>query len=160
MKANPILWELTQFLWNEAELLDRRDYKAWLQLWIPTGLYVVPSEFEAVDFEESINYIYDDESMRTRRVERLFSGFTTSERPPTRTTRAVSCVRVVREEGESAWECRSSLILVAYRGGEQEVLSGEVTHRVERQGVEMRIAQKVVRLVQVDGNLTNLSYLV
>ncbi len=26
-----------EFIWREAELLDRRDYRAWLDLWAPSG---------------------------------------------------------------------------------------------------------------------------
>ncbi|MGE0798855.1 MAG: aromatic-ring-hydroxylating dioxygenase subunit beta [Lautropia sp.] len=159
MTPNSILWELTQFLWKEAELLDRRRYTEWLQLWKPEGRYVVPTDPDAIDFEDRINYIFDDDSMRTRRVERLLSGFTTSERPPTRTTRSVSCVRVV-EDAEGRWECRSSLMLVAYRRGTQELLSGEVTHVIERLGSELKIARKVARLVQLEGNMTDISYLI
>lgn len=159
MNAIPTLWQVTEFLWHEAELLDRREYREWLQLWLPDGKYVVPTDYDAVDFEAHINYIYDDQAMRVRRVERLLSGFTTSERPPTRTMRSVSRVRVVAETHDIV-ETRSSLILVAYRQGRQEVLAGEVSHRVARTSDGLRLDGKVVRLIEVDGNMTNISYLV
>ncbi len=159
MNPVPTLWQATEFLWHEAELLDRREYREWLQLWMPSGKYVVPTVFDAVDFEEHINYIYDDHAMRTRRVDRLLSGFTTSERPPTRTMRSVSRVRVVSESDQLV-ETRSSLILVAYRQGSQEVLAGEGSHRIARTGEGLRLDGKVVRLIEVEGNMTNLSYVV
>lgn len=39
-----------EFIWREAELLDQRDYRAWLELWDKKGLYVVPIDLNTTDY--------------------------------------------------------------------------------------------------------------
>ena len=69
------LHEAIEFVWAEADLLDRLDYKPWLQLWTAEGLYIVPTEPGAADYAEVLNIAYDDGEMRRARVKRLLSGF-------------------------------------------------------------------------------------
>ena len=38
-----------ELIWREAELLDRKDYHAWLSLWDPAGFYVVPIDHDTTD---------------------------------------------------------------------------------------------------------------
>ena len=53
-----------EFVWREAELLDRRDYRAWLEMWDPKGHYVVPIDPQTADYASTLNYAYDDHHMR------------------------------------------------------------------------------------------------
>lgn len=151
--------QAVEFAWLEADLLDRRAYREWLKLWQPDARYVVPSEPDAVDFENQLNYIFDDASMRNRRVDRLLSGRTTSERPPTRTARSLSRFRITSNGSESL-ELSSSLLIVAMRPHEQNLLAANVTHKLVRDANgELRIAQKVVRLLDLDSSVPNISFL-
>ncbi|HEX7912089.1 MAG TPA: aromatic-ring-hydroxylating dioxygenase subunit beta [Paraburkholderia sp.] len=74
-----------QFIWREADMLDRRDYHAWLDLWDPQGHYVVPIDPHTTDFAATLNYAYDDQHMREMRVQRMTSGYLASASDAVRT---------------------------------------------------------------------------
>ena len=66
--------EAMHFAWLEADLLDHACYDEWLALWTPQARYVVPIDPAATEFEDCLNYIYDDHEMRRKRTERLVNG--------------------------------------------------------------------------------------
>ena len=49
-----LLWQVTQFIWHEAAILDAKEYDAWLDLWQPEGLYIIPIE-DADDYAAVLN---------------------------------------------------------------------------------------------------------
>ena len=82
----PTFEEAIAFIWAEADMLDRLDYKPWLKLWTQTGKYIIPVERDA-DYVDALNIVYDDQEMRQARAKRLVSGFSMSSAPPARTVR-------------------------------------------------------------------------
>jgi hypothetical protein len=58
--------EATRFIWAEADMLDRLDYKSWLPLWVEDGR-TIPVEHDADDFENQLNVAHDDAGMRAAR---------------------------------------------------------------------------------------------
>ncbi len=86
MIAAPVtLDEAMHFAWLEADLLDSAAYDEWQALWTPTARYVVPIAPGVTDFENTLNYAYDDAEMRAKRAERLVSGQSVSASPVART---------------------------------------------------------------------------
>jgi len=75
------LQEAIEFIWREADLLDRHDYNAWLALWTEEGRYVIPIDRGDVDPETALNVAYDDATMREARVKRLSSAAALSAAP-------------------------------------------------------------------------------
>lgn len=158
MAASVRFVEAAQFLWHEADLLDRKAYREWLQLWTPQAKYIVPIERDAQDFENALNYVYDDRGLREKRVERLLSGYAPSENPATRTVRTVSRFRILSEEDDSI-ELSSALMLVAYRRQAQRVMAADVTHKLVRTACGLRIGGKIVRLIDSDEPLTAIGFI-
>src|SRR5918998_6633462 len=95
------LAEAMEFTWLEADLLDHASYDEWLALWTPEARYVVPIEPAETDFENTLNYAYDDHAMRRNRVERLVSGQSVSASPVARTVRLLSRFRLLRSDAGS-----------------------------------------------------------
>ena len=93
------LEEAMQFVWLEADLLDSAGYDAWLALWTPTSRYVVPIDPGTTDFENTLNYAYDDAAMRQKRADRLTSGQSVSASPVARTVRLISRFRLLETDG-------------------------------------------------------------
>lgn len=150
--------EATRLVWHEGDLLDRLDYRPWLDLWTADGLYVVPTERDAVDYAAALNIAYDDAVMREARVKRLLSGFSMSSAPPARTARTASRFVVVAEEpGSLALRCAT--VLVEYKYERTRVLAADVDYRIVREGDALRIARKVVRLLNSDDFLHGLGHL-
>src|SRR5260221_14690061 len=91
--------EAMQFAWLEADLLDHACYEEWLALWTPQSRYVVPIDPAATEFEDTLNYAYDDHEMRRKRTERLISGQSVSASPVARTVRLLSRFRILEADG-------------------------------------------------------------
>jgi len=152
------LEEATRFIWAEADLLDRLDYKPWLALWTATGRYTIPTERDAVDFDAVLNVVHDDATMRGLRVKRLMSGFAMSSAPPARTVRTVSRF-VVTGEGEGSLSLRAAMLLGEYKYERTRVLAADVDYHLVSVEGAIRLDLKVVRLVNCDDFLHGIGYL-
>jgi 3-phenylpropionate/cinnamic acid dioxygenase small subunit len=152
-----LLQSATAFVWAEADMLDHADYGAWLELWDPAGLYIVPIDPEAVDFANTLNYAHDDADMRAKRVARLTGGESVSTQPRARTVRSVSRLRVLREEN-GAVTVRGAQDLRDFRKDAYHQHTADVTWELARHGDTWRIRSKVVRLINSADTLTTLGY--
>jgi 3-phenylpropionate/cinnamic acid dioxygenase small subunit len=153
-----LLQQATAFIWQEADMLDHAEYADWLALWNEAGHYVVPIDPTADDFENVLNYAYDDHAMRCKRVKRLTSGQSISTSPPPRTVRSVSRLRVVGEtDGVITVRCAQDLREFRKKALRQH--TADVTYELRRAGASFRIERKVVRLVNSTDALTTMGFI-
>lgn len=153
------LQQAAEFIWREAEMLDRHDYKAWLALWTADGRYVIPIEQdEAVDPIDALNIAYDDAVMREARVKRLRSGFAMSSAPAARTARTVSRFVTVRDEGDDL-TVRGVQHIVEYKFERTRILASENLYRIRRTEAGLALAYKEIRLLNSDDPLWGIGYL-
>jgi 3-phenylpropionate/cinnamic acid dioxygenase small subunit len=150
--------EAMHFVWLEADLLDHACYQEWLAMWTPDARYVVPIDPGATDFEDSLNYIYDDHATRQKRTERLESGQSVSASPVARTVRLLSRFRILRSDS-TVCELRCAQSLTEFRRGRERVYTGDVTHRLVRDAGGLKIDQKVVRLINSTEALGGIGYI-
>ncbi|KQX18675.1 MULTISPECIES: aromatic-ring-hydroxylating dioxygenase subunit beta [unclassified Sphingomonas] len=156
--AAPSLQDAIQFIWAEADMLDRLDYRAWLPLWTEGGRYVIPTERDIADYDDRLNIVNDDAEMRQARVKRLLSGFSMSSAPPARTVRTVSrFVPVAVEDG--AITLRAAMILVEYKYERMRTLAADVDYRIVATGDGLRLDRKIVTLVNCDDYQHGIGYL-
>jgi 3-phenylpropionate/cinnamic acid dioxygenase small subunit len=154
----PSLQLAAEFIWREAELLDRKDYQQWSGLWTESGHYVVPIDPDTTDFEATLNYAYDDARMRAMRIERLTSGYSVSAVDAARTVRTVSRFTEVSSNADLI-EVRSAQILVAYKRERNTLFAADLTHRLRFTQAGIRLEQKVVRLINSTDSLNALGFL-
>ena len=95
-----LLNEVTAFIWAEADMLDHSEYREWLNLWNEKGVYIIPIDPNLTDYENNLNYAYDDNHMRKLRVERLENGEAISTAPKANTVRSISRVRVIQDQDD------------------------------------------------------------
>ncbi|MBB4122478.1 aromatic-ring-hydroxylating dioxygenase subunit beta [Martelella radicis] len=152
------LAEAQQFIWLEADILDRADYEAWLKLWTEDGHYVIPVEHDTTNFRDNLNIVFDDAKMRKMRVERLQGGFAISATPAARTVR-LSSRFVVTEALPGSLKVRSAMHLTEDKFGRQRTFLADVEHHLVRRDGQLLIHDKVVRLINSEGVLTSISYL-
>jgi 3-phenylpropionate/cinnamic acid dioxygenase small subunit len=145
-------------VWREAELLDRKDYRGWLDLWDPRGFYVVPIDPETTDFAATLNYAYDDHELRSKRVERMMSGFSVSANDAARTVRTVSRFTLT-SEADDILEVSSAQVIVAYKRGATTLFAADLTHRISVIEGKPRILQKVIRLINSADALNAIGFL-
>ncbi|MFL9946026.1 aromatic-ring-hydroxylating dioxygenase subunit beta [Paraburkholderia agricolaris] len=147
-----------ELIWREAELLDRKDYRDWLSLWDPAGFYVVPIDPATTDFAATLNYAYDDQDMREKRVQRMMSGYSASASDAARTVRTVSRFTLTSDTSDEV-EVSSAQIIVAYKRGKSTLFAADLTHRISFASGEPRIAQKVIRLIDSTEALSAIGFL-
>ena len=143
---------------HEADLLDRLAYADWLEMWGPDGYYVLPIDREAQEFATRLNHIYDDAVMRKQRVERLLSGHAPSASPIMRTVRMTGRFRLI-EADDAKIVISSSLLIVTYKRQVKNLIVADVTHRLLRSADGLKIDEKLVRLINSDDPLSEMSFL-
>jgi 3-phenylpropionate/cinnamic acid dioxygenase small subunit len=150
--------EAMEFAWLEADLLDSASYSEWLALWTDTARYVVPIEPGVEDFENALNYAYDDHALRKKRVERLLNGQSVSASPVPRTVRVLSRFRLL-STSDTACEMRCAQLLTEYRRGRERRYAADVIFHLVRTGDGLKIERKVVRLINATEALGGIGYI-
>ena len=152
------LAEAMELAWLEADRLDHASYDEWLAMWTPDARYIVPIEPGETDFENALNYAYDDHAMRKKRVDRLLNGQSISASPVARTVRVLSRFRLLAADGEGC-ELRCAQILTEFRRGRERMYTADLTYRLARGAAGLLIARKVVRLINSTESLRGIGYI-
>lgn len=145
------------FLYHETALLDERRFDEWLELFTDDALYWIPQGDE-VDPIRHVSLVYDDRRRLHERVLRLGSGFAYSQDPPSKTCHVVGNVQA-SDGAEGELEVASTLLVAEVRRNLQNVYAGRVTHTLVPDGEGFRIRRKVIRLVNSDIPLGNVTFL-
>ncbi|MGW5645983.1 aromatic-ring-hydroxylating dioxygenase subunit beta [Saccharopolyspora sp. NPDC003752] len=147
--TDPRVARAIDLVWREADLLDRKEYQDWNELFAEDGIYVIPIEPDTEDFANTLNMVYDDARMRQMRVTRMTEGYAIAAVDAARTVRTVS--RFVPESvSDEEVVLRSAQVLVAYKRGDHDIWAADLEHRIRLSTdgpAADRIALKVVRLV-------------
>jgi 3-phenylpropionate/cinnamic acid dioxygenase small subunit len=101
-------YEVEQFLYHEAALLDERRFTEWLDLLDPELEYWMPIRStralgdEASEFAKLGEgaFFDDDKTSMEQRVRKLHTGFAWAEDPPSRTRHNVSNVRILERRND------------------------------------------------------------
>lgn len=153
-----LLTEVHTLLALEAHVLDDREYHRWLTLFTEDCRYWMPVDPLCHDPTMRLNVIYDDRPRMLDRIARLTSGLAYSEDPPTLTARSVSAIHVSQEDTGDLL-VRSNFMVVTQRRWEQRQFAGRYTHRLVRQGDELRIKEKRVGLLGSDAPQRAMTFL-
>lgn len=144
--ADPRVLRAIQLVWQEAALLDAKDYQAWESMYTDEAMYVVPIDPDVEDFESALNLVYDDKRMRRLRVERMLQGFSASAVAAARTVRVVSRF-TVHEVSDAEVTLKSAQILNAFKRDKFSTIGAELTHKIALAEDGDKISLKVARLI-------------
>jgi len=160
-------YEVEQFLYAEAALLDARRYREWLALladdihyWMPIRRTVTQSDIDR-EFTKpgDMAYFDDDRELLEMRVKKLEAGSAWSEDPPSRSRHFVSNVRVLEVAGD---EVTVELAFHLLRTRLNSEISGWFGRRedvLRRSGEGLLIARRGIFLDQTLILSTNMSTL-
>jgi 3-phenylpropionate/cinnamic acid dioxygenase small subunit len=155
--------EIADFLYSEAELLDERRFKEWLDLLADDLSYFMPVrrnvKFGQQDAHENtvpgqgISWFDEDKWTLTKRVEQILTGVHFAEEPLSRVTHMVSNVRLLEAlpDTETAEEVTvGSRFLVYQNRQEYETyfFVGKRTDALRRSGDSWKIAKRTIVLDQ------------
>lgn len=121
--------EVEDFLYSEADILDRWDYDGWLALFEPGARYEIPTTDHRPGWSphESGSFVVDDWDLILARVKRLKSRKAHAENPHSRTHRMVSNVRL-SEDTEDSLRVAASFVVHRARDGQFNTFVGWYDH--------------------------------
>jgi 3-phenylpropionate/cinnamic acid dioxygenase small subunit len=155
--------EIEEFLYDEAQLLDERDFKAWIDTLAEDLRYFMPMEFnvkfgehatqEFTTRAEQMSWFNEGKWTLNKRVEQILTGVHWAEEPLSRVCRMVSNVQLTALQDNAAGELEvdvSSRFLIYQNRCEYEqyFFVGDRFDRVRRTAEGWRLAQREIRLHQ------------
>ncbi len=149
-------FEVEEFLFVEAELLDSRRYQEWLGVltddihyWMPirrtTQAKDVHLEFTKPGGMALFN---DDKRLLTMRVERLLGGRAWAEDPPSRTRRLIANIRIVDVDGDDVTVHSNFKLYRTRLNSEEDRWIGRREDVIRRVAGEFKLARRHVFLEQ------------
>lgn len=131
------------FLYHEADLLDRWELRQWLDLFAADAVYQVPSTDlpDTASADDNLFYIADDRERLEQRVIRLCKRGAHAEQPRSKTRHLVSNVRVERAEGGDI-AARASFVVYRAKGGMLDSFVGHSRYRLRENGDSFMIHEK------------------
>lgn len=146
--ADPRVARAIDLVSYEAELLDRKNYEDWEELYAEDGIYVIPIDPEVEDFANHLNMVFDDGAMRSARVVRLSEGYAISAVDAATTIRTLGRF-IAAEVTDAEVRLRAAQVLVAYKRGNHQIWAGDVEYRIRfgPDKTQDRIVLKAIRLV-------------
>lgn len=158
-------YEIEQFCYREAHLLDTRQYDIWFKLftedvryWMPVRRTKTSKDLDREFTEPGQVALFDDDYQALKaRVVRLSTGYAWAEDPPSRTRHLITNVTVTPlENGE--YEVFSNFHLYRTRlNSEEDSWIGHREDRLRRVGGELMICKRSIFLEQTVLLARNLS---
>jgi len=155
---NKLRRQIEDFLYLEAELLDERRLREWLELFTDDLRYWMPIRHNPLDRPDDLNeelskpgesyYFNDTKKSLQIRVERLYSKSAWAEMPPSRTRRLISNIRVKKDDGREI-EVRANFLVYRTRmEKDQDIFVGTRTDVLRRVDADLKIARRTIILDQ------------
>jgi 3-phenylpropionate/cinnamic acid dioxygenase small subunit len=159
--------KIEDFLYLEAELLDDRKLREWLDLLTDDVRYWMPIRHNPLERPEDLSdelakpgdgYYFDDDKTSLRvRVERLYVRNAWAEMPPSRTRHLVSNVRIKNDDG-SEMEVHSNFLVYRTRmETDQDTFVGTRRDILRRVNDSLKIAKRTIILDQAVLSAKNIS---
>jgi 3-phenylpropionate/cinnamic acid dioxygenase small subunit len=149
-------YEIEQWMYGEAELLDDRRFADWLGLLADDLRYIVPlrlnrprKDLGAAPAVQSA-HMEDDKQGLGVRVKRILTGLAWSEDPPGMSRHFVANVRIRRGSTDAEFRVRSNFLIYVSRLDSEEVLFAGERHDVLRRVNDGRAFELAERRVVLD----------
>jgi len=158
---------IEDFLYLEAELLDERRLREWLELFTDDARYWAPIRHNPLERPENLaeelsppgeSYYFNDTKQTLKiRVERVYSKQAWAEMPPSRTRRFISNVRVKKDDGREL-EVHSNFMVYRTRmEKDEDFFVGTRKDILRRENGAMKIARRTIVLDQAVLGAKNIS---
>jgi biphenyl 2,3-dioxygenase subunit beta len=159
--------KIEDFLYLEAELLDDRKLREWLDLLTDDVRYWMPIRHNPLERPEDLSdelakpgdgyYFDDDKKSLSLRIERVYVKSAWAEMPPSRTRHLISNVRIKSDNG-SELEVHSNFFVYRTRlETDQDIFVGTKRDMLRRVNDGFKIAKRTIILDQAVLSAKNIS---
>ena len=156
-----LMREIEDFFYNEADLLDERDYDRWLELLAEDIVYWMPmrknvsysNRSNDITAENDVAWFHDDKDTLRKRVKQIQTGVHWADEPISRVSHLITNVRLAEPivslgEGEkTTTKCR----FIVYRNrleDETDLLVGRREDTLIRSSGSLKITRRKIILDQ------------
>ena len=156
-----LMREIEDFFYNEADLLDEREYDKWLDLLTEDIVYWMPMRKNVsyanrdrdITPENDLAWFHDDKETLTKRVRQIQTGIHWADEPISRVSHLITNIRltdpisVLDDGARTTTRCR----FIVYRNrleSETDFLVGRREDTLTRVHGELRIARRKIILDQ------------
>ena len=134
--------DVEDFLYDEADLLDRWSYDEWLALFEEGARYEIPTtDYQGWSPHESGSFVDDDWDLLQARVKRLKSRKAHAENPHSRTQRLISNVRVLPSD-DGTVHVTASFAVYRARDGHFDTYVGRYDHVLVVTATGLRVRRR------------------
>jgi 3-phenylpropionate/cinnamic acid dioxygenase small subunit len=144
--------EIEDFLYAEADLLDRTDLEQWMELYTEDGTYWMPVREDQDDPLNEISILYENRTLMAVRCNNFGHRLAPSMEYPVRCNHIISRVRVTGEDASQGLLTVTSNFLAVVYYREQTLYTGRYTHQLQLVDGSYKIRRKRVDLINCDAS--------
>ena len=159
--------QIEDFYYLEAELLDERKLRQWLNLLAEDIRYWMPIRHNRLERPEEIaeelskpgeSYYFDDDIKSLKiRVERAYSRIAWAEVPPSRTRHLITNVRIKQDDGSEIHVHSNFLVYRTRMESDKDMFVGTRQDILRRTDASFKIARRTIILDQAVLDAKNIS---
>lgn len=138
--------QVEQFLFYQAELLDSKNWRAYIDLFADDGVYWMPARLEQTEWLDSASIFAEDRQLMSVRMGRITHPNAWSQAPLWETNHVLGGV-VIEELAETRMRVRSRFQVLELRRDQLRSLAGSYRHTLLRHGQELKIELQRVDLM-------------
>lgn len=151
--GDPRYFEVLEFLYDEAEMLDGRRFAEWLELLTEDISYRMPQPVNrgrAPGYSEETEILSENLASLRVRVQKLGTEFAWADNPPARTRHLVTNIRARETARPDETAVSSSVLVYRHRspGASADLFCGERRDLLRKVGGKWRLARRSVLLDQ------------
>jgi len=124
--------EVEQFLYRQSELLDTRQWQAWIELFADDGVYWMPADPAHKHWEGVPSIFAEDKNLMAVRMKRVLHPDAWSQRPLWGTNHVVSNVVLLESSSKDEIVVRSRFHMMELRRDDVRHFAGSYTHHLKK----------------------------
>ena len=142
-------FEVQEYLFHEARLLDERRLQEWLALYSDDAEYWVPYAWQQESPKNHVSLFYETVALLRMRVDRLERKLSPLDIPAGRVNHHLTNI-TVEDAPDGTLLAHANLLYIEYRREEQRFFSGRCTWKLRPHGKTWLIASKRIDLLNAD----------
>lgn len=167
MTEATLLTRIEQFLFNEANLIDDKNFEAWLDLFTEDALYWIPSNEPNIDPALHVSIVHDTKEELKDRIWRLGSGAAYAQEPASKTMHQLANIQVEQNGDREDIRVSCHLVIYEYRHNHHLLSMDTVMqyparceYRLLPTGDSFQIVLRKIDLIAANGILGNMGFII
>ena len=132
MSKHEVQHAVEQFLYQQAELLDTKQWQAWIDLFTPDGMYWMPPDASYKTWDGQPAIFAEDKNLMHVRMGRVQHPDAWSQRPLWGTSHLVSNVVIDKIAKNGDVTARSRFHMMELRRDDVRHFAGQYTHQLKK----------------------------